>query len=243
MVEGVPKYIAVRDNLRARIDSMEANEQLPPEIELCKQYNVSRITLRHAVDNLITEGLLVREQGRGTFRASSIIPSYSQEVISDRAQGFYEQTYSNDAKIRIKVIENDVIHDEDAAARLGLDPVDELICLKRLRYVDDVLSRYSVLYLPASRFPKILTHDFSDESLSDFLLKAYAVQLVENEVSVHIENLCDRLAAVLNLEVGTPAITAYSTVKDKFGTIIAFGASVYAPNSGEIRFYLHSNAA
>lgn len=85
MVEGVPKYIAVRDNLRARIDSMEANEQLPPEIELCKQYNVSRITLRHAVDNLITEGLLVREQGRGTFRASSIIPSYSQEVISDRA--------------------------------------------------------------------------------------------------------------------------------------------------------------
>lgn len=138
MVEGVPKYIAVRDNLRARIDSMEANEQLPPEIELCKQYNVSRITLRHAVDNLITEGLLVREQGRGTFRASSIIPSYSQEVISDRAQGFYEQTYSNDAKIRIKVIENDVIHDEDAAARLGLDPVDELICLKRLRYVDDV---------------------------------------------------------------------------------------------------------
>lgn len=115
--------------------------------------------------------------------------------------------------------------------------------MKRLRYVDDVLSRYSVLYLPASRFPKILTHDFSDESLSDFLLKAYAVQLVENEVSVHIENLCDRLAAVLNLEVGTPAITAYSTVKDKFGTIIAFGASVYAPNSGEIRFHLHSNAA
>lgn len=95
----MPKYIAVRDNLRARIDSMEANEQLPPEIELCKQYNVSRITLRHAVDNLITEGLLVREQGRGTFRASSIIPSYSQEVISDRAQGFYEQTYSNDAKL------------------------------------------------------------------------------------------------------------------------------------------------
>lgn len=75
------------------------------------------------------------------------------------------------------------------------------------------------------------------------MLKAYAVQLVENEVSVHIENLCDRLAAVLNLEVGTPAITAYSTVKDKFGTIIAFGASVYAPNSGEIRFHLHSNAA
>ena len=75
MADGVPKYIAVRDNLRNRIDGMEANEQLPPEIELCKQYNVSRITLRHAVDTLIAEGLLVREQGRGTFRASEIIDS------------------------------------------------------------------------------------------------------------------------------------------------------------------------
>ncbi len=44
-------------------------------------------------------------------------------------------------------------------------------------------------------------------------------------------------------EVGTSVIAAYSTVKDKFGTIIAFGAAVYTPNSGEIRFHLHSNAA
>ncbi len=241
MAEGVPKYIAVRDNLRARIDVMEPNEQLPPEIELCKQYNVSRITLRHAVDTLISEGLLVREQGRGTFRAPAIISSRHQEFISDRAQGFYEQSYAADADIRMQVLENDVVHDEDAAARLGLKPTDELICLKRLRYVDGVLSRYSVLYLSASRFPKILTHDFSDVSLADFLFNAYAVQLVENDVSIHVEKICGSIAEVLNVEPGTPTIAAHSTVKDKFGSIIAFGAAVYTPNSGEITFHLHSN--
>lgn len=242
MVEGVPKYIAVRDNLRARIDSMEANEQLPPEIELCKQYNVSRITLRHAVDTLIAEGLLVREQGRGTFRAPEIINSRNKVFISDRAQGFYEQRYSRDSVITIKVLENDVVHDEDAAVRLGLKPTDELICLKRLRYVDGVLSRYSVLYLSASRFPKVLTHDFSEESLADFLLHAYAVQLVENEVSIYVENLCDSLATVMNVPVGTAVIAAQSTVKDNFGSKIAFGAAVYTPNSGEITFHLHANS-
>ena len=241
MADGVPKYIAVRDNLRARIDAMEPNEQLPPEVELCRQYNVSRITLRHAVDNLITEGLLIREQGRGTFRAPAIIRSQNQEVISDRAQGFYEQKYSSDAVICMKVLENDVVHDEDAAARLGLNSNDELICLKRLRYVDGVLSRYSVLYLSASRFPKVLTHDFSDESLADFLLNAYAVKLVENDVTVHVEKLCDSLSVLLDVEPGTAVITAHSTVKDKFGSIIAFGAAIYTPNSGEITFHLHSN--
>ncbi len=241
MADGVPKYIAVRDNLRSRIDVMEANEQLPPEVELCKQYNVSRITLRHAVDTLIAEGLLVREQGRGTFRAPEIINSRNKVFISDRAQGFYEQRYSSDSVITIKVLENDVVHDEDAAVRLGLNPTDELICLKRLRYVDGVLSRYSVLYLSASRFPKVLTNDFSNESLSDFLNKAYAVELVESEVSVYVEKLCGRLAIILNLEDGTPAIAAKSTVKDKFGAIIAFGAAIYTPNSGEITFHLHGN--
>lgn len=87
----------------------------------------------------------------------------------------------------------------------------------------------------------MLTHDFSEESLSDFLNKAYAVELVESEVSVYVEKLCGRLAMILDLEDGTPAIAAKSTVKDRFGAIIAFGAAIYTPNSGEITFHLHAN--
>ena len=49
MAAGVPKYITVRENLRQRIISMEPGKKLPAEPELCKQYNVSRITLRHAI--------------------------------------------------------------------------------------------------------------------------------------------------------------------------------------------------
>lgn len=88
MAEGVPKYIAVRDNLRQRAQAMYSGEQLPPEPELCDQYGVSRITLRHAVDDLIQDGLLVREQGRGTFRTAKQGES-QHEVISDHIRGFF----------------------------------------------------------------------------------------------------------------------------------------------------------
>lgn len=242
MADGIPKYIAVRNNLRQRIEAMDPEEQLPTELELCKHYNVSRITLRHAVDNLISEGLLIREQGRGTFRSPKIISSSNRSIFSDCAQGFYEHCASPESKIRVEVIENDVIKDEDAAIRLGLNPSDELICLKRLRYVDDVVAHYSVMYLSASRFPKVLTNNFNEETLSDFLFNAYAVQLVENEVKVRVERVCESMADILNLPVDTPALAASSIVKDKFGTIVTFGVAIYSPYSGEIKFNLHSQS-
>lgn len=242
MADGVPKYIAVRDNLRQRIDSMAPDEQLPPEVELCKQYNVSRITLRHAVDNLILEGLLVREQGRGTFRAKGIIYSHNREVISDRVQGFYRQSGEDNNSATYKVLENDVVNDADAASRLVLDSDTDLICLKRICYMDGVLSRYSAIYLNASRFPKILTNDFSTGSLSSFLFKTYAVSLTENEISIHVEKVCSRMAAVLEVQEGTPVLVAQSTVKDKFGSIVAFGIAVYSPSYGDIKFHLHSTS-
>ena len=66
-LSGTSKYVAVREHLLSRIVQMEAGTRLPPEPVLCEEYGVSRITLRHAVDGLIADGHLVREQGRGTF--------------------------------------------------------------------------------------------------------------------------------------------------------------------------------
>ena len=45
----------------------QAGDQLPPEDVLAREWNVSRATLRQAVSQLVTAGLVRREQGRGTF--------------------------------------------------------------------------------------------------------------------------------------------------------------------------------
>ncbi len=239
MTEGVPKYIAVRDNLRKRIDLMQSQEQLPTEFELCKQYNVSRITLRHAVDSLILEGLLVRIQGKGTFRAEKIVHSSNREVISDQIQGFYQNYFDNNVNVRIKVIQNRIVKDESAAHKLGLDEAEDLICVKRLKYVDNVLSNYTAVYLSASRFPKILNSDFSKQSLGDFLERVYAIKLYENDLLIRVEQLCDDISGFLHVEPKTPALTVESVVKDSFGSIIAFGVGIYTPNYGDIQFKMH----
>ncbi|MDF3129499.1 GntR family transcriptional regulator [Kiritimatiellaeota bacterium B1221] len=65
----VTPYTAIKTKLRNRILSGQFGPggQLTPEMELCRQFNISRSTVRRAISELVEEGLLVRHQGRGTF--------------------------------------------------------------------------------------------------------------------------------------------------------------------------------
>lgn len=239
MADGVPKYVAVRDNLRQRAQAMQPGEQLPTEPELCDQYGVSRITLRHAVDDLIQDGLLVREQGRGTFR-TDVERESKHEVISDHIRGFFRQQADLGNVVTTKVINNTTARNTKAAKQLGLEPDTELIRLERLRYVEGDLKQHVITFLPASRFMKVLDQDFSNQSLYEFLERNYAVRLVENDATVRVRALDTRMAWYFGVQDGTPVLEMDSTVIDEFGTTIAFGTTLHSPDSSEIAFVVRS---
>ncbi len=69
--EGVPVYVQIRESLRAEITGglLKRGEQLPSENELASKYNVSRMTIRESIEDLVDEGLLYRRHGVGTFVA------------------------------------------------------------------------------------------------------------------------------------------------------------------------------
>ncbi len=64
-----PKHKLVRDALakRIRTGAYAPGKMIPPEQDLCREFGVSRITVRQAMAGLVTEGLLKRHRGRGTF--------------------------------------------------------------------------------------------------------------------------------------------------------------------------------
>ena len=88
----LPLYQQLQRALRAAIDRriLESNDALPPERDLAEEFGVSRITVRKAIDGLVSEGLLVRRQGSGTFvrgrveKNFSLLTSFSEDM---RARG------------------------------------------------------------------------------------------------------------------------------------------------------------
>ena len=65
----VPLYRQLKDKILSDISSgkLAEGEKIPTEIELSELYNISRITVRNAVKELVAEGYLVKKQGKGTF--------------------------------------------------------------------------------------------------------------------------------------------------------------------------------
>ena len=69
MGNNVSKYEVIKRELLQKIESMEykPNQVLPSESELCEKYQVSRITVRRAVDELVKENKLYKIKGKGCF--------------------------------------------------------------------------------------------------------------------------------------------------------------------------------
>ena len=64
-----PLYFQLKNVLESKIHSQEfkENDRLPSELELCEEFNVSRVTVRHALSELMKAGLIYRDRGKGTF--------------------------------------------------------------------------------------------------------------------------------------------------------------------------------
>lgn len=241
-VEYRSKYEIVRDHLRERIAGLAPGDQLPPEPALCEEYAVSRITVRRAVDDLIRDGLLVREQGRGTFVVEPVLTQQVRETFADKVTGFYRQQVEEGREVTTEVLGNQIVKDPTAAAALGTDPDAELIALERLRYVNGFLHQHVVTFLSAARFPRILVHDFSSGSLFDFLELTYGVSLTRNDLLVRLEQGEGRIGDLLGTAGGETYLAIESTVFSD-DQPVAFGIARHTPRNSEIAISLRNAPA
>lgn len=90
-------YATVRQRLLDDIAQgvYQAGQQIPTENELCTQYNVSRITIRKAISDLVADGVLIRWQGKGTFVQSQKVENALLTVMVYR---FWRLTRQGDER-------------------------------------------------------------------------------------------------------------------------------------------------
>src|SRR3990172_8196825 len=88
----IPLHVQAKQALQEQIQrgAWKPGDLVPGEPDLCRQFGVSRTTVRQALAELTHVGLVVREQGRGTF----VAPPKLTESAAQRLSGFYEDMVS-----------------------------------------------------------------------------------------------------------------------------------------------------
>ena len=236
-VEAGPKYLAVREALRRRASALPEHTLLPPEPVLCAEYGVSRITLRRAVDGLVADGHLVREQGRGTYVTRPAIRHEYRESFVHRIAGFSSVMSEQGAQVGTKVLTQRVVPvPATVAGELSLDGPADVVELERLRSVDGEPNHVAHSFLPAARFPRAAEQDFSEGSLYEFLRQEYQADLAHARIVVDVGTADPGEADLLRIVAGSPLLVVRTTVRDSSGHPLVHSYSRLRPDVSQVEF-------
>ena len=166
-----PRYFVIEQALRERIATMSAGDPLPSDAMLCREFSVSRMTARNAVQRLAQEGLVDRVPGRGTFVAEP--PAHRQ---ADNLLSFSEQMRRRGQAASADHVDVDLrpATDEEAE-RLELPDGADVVVLQRLRLADRVPIAKEVAVLPGGLAGAIRSADWRTASLHALLVAAGVV--------------------------------------------------------------------
>lgn len=154
------KYVRVRDYIRSLVThELEPGDAIPSERVLCERFGISRMTVRQAVDALVVEGLLVREQGRGTFVAPAKLD------LEVRLTSFGEEMRRRGMEPSSVVLAAEpVAAAPDVADALEVLPGDTVHHLHRVRLADGEPMAIEQAWVPAHLAPGLLA-DGAPESV------------------------------------------------------------------------------
>ena len=171
----LPLHQQLYDLLRAKILSGEWKEgqMIPAEPELINQYGVSRIVIRQVLNRLVGDGLMFRQQGRGSFVSERRLEEGLSRIIS-----FTEDMHQRGLTPKTRILfKGSIPAHKDISEPLGIQPGEELVRLERLRLANDEPLSIEDSYLVQRYFPGILDEDFALVPLRQTLQEKFGVHI------------------------------------------------------------------
>lgn len=226
-------YTILRQQIKDR--NFDAQQPLPSEMQLAATYDVSRVTVRRALEMLEREHLIVRKHGVGTFAA----PDGPGEDSGSRVSGLVENLITLGLETTAKLLAFDADSPTPAvvAATLNLPPEARTIRIERLRLYKGKPLSVTKVYLPQSLAGRIREGDLDDRPVMRILeLSGIRAQRAEQTISAVPAD--DDAAAKLMVNIGAPLIRLRRTVYDEAGQPFEHQQGLYNPDQYEYHMML-----
>ena len=218
----VPLYLQIEEELKGEIASGEIGSlsRLPSENELTARFNVSRMTIRKALDRMVADGLLFRRAGKGTYVALPKI-----EHVASQAKSFSDSMQQHGLRSSTLVLSSGIVKAYGQMAnRLGVGSDEAVVFLRRLRFVEGEPMAIHQSYLPI-RWASILDRDLTG-SLTHILDDVGArVATVEDSVDAIVAVEDD--ARLLQIPPGAPLLHIRGVAKSADGAVVRYSEALY----------------
>lgn len=201
----LPLYQRLRDDMLARIAGGEwqTGVAIPTEIELTRLYGVAIGTVRKAVETLVADGMLERNQGRGTFIRR---PSFDSSLF----RFFRHQLKQGQPVVpQSRILERSLTPPPaSVTAALGLAKKAQTLRLERLRLVDGKPVLLEEIWLPQAPFAalmKVEVKDFPD-LLYPFYEERCGKVIASAQETLTVASADEDEARLLEIPAGQPVV-------------------------------------
>ena len=209
----VPLYQQISNDIQGKIKSgiYKEGQMLPSESKFCEIYNVSRVTVRSAIADLVDRELVVRKHGKGTFVTKKKIDSSLFHF-----EGFTTACKRNHVSTKTHVLK---LEEQKASTKdirlLQLNEGDTVIYLQRLRFANNIPVIIEHVCLPKKQYGFLLEEDLENKSLYSVLAEHTGINPEDNcNVSITIETSAatSEEARLLNIKNGMPLFVLKETI-------------------------------
>ncbi len=234
----LPCYYQVYIHLKNNIENntFERGQQLPSERLLSEQFQVNRFTVRRAIENLISEGLVYPVRRKGYFVRSKEI-----DVRIHKKTSYTQNMLSKNLLPRVEILEMQTIEPtEELIDLFGINKSNKVWSLYFLRYYNNIPMALSRCFLLYDRMPDLNLHFNNNRSLYNILNNSYGI------IPTRVGSVCeacsaDRKESKHLLVLGeAPLLKVTSTAVDQKGVYVEQSITKFRSDMVKIRIDLQN---
>lgn len=232
-----PLYQQIYEDIKGAIESgaYQVGERIPSESELSKEYSVSRITVRRAVENLCSDGYLSKKQGRGTFVGASRL--YRRLSQSREVRSFSSMCAESGAVQGARTLDRQIVPARPAEIEFfGIAEGSLLLYIHRLRTADGIPVLDENVFIPYDWARGLFTAPLEDRSIFDELFRVLGKRPVTSTVwTISAVRATTEQSANLQISAGDPLIYSTNYYVDEKGDPICIGRDYFVGSRYELR--------
>lgn len=216
----MPLYYQIVSDIKAKIEDgiLAPGDKLPTENALSKTYQVSRVTVRNALNALVDTKLVERQPNRGYF-----VAKIRDGITNHKGFSLYDDLktagFTPGSKIISMTTENCGSH---LASIFECEPEDLVIVIHRIRLADQVPFAEEINYLPSAIFEGINPWEMENRSLIEIMEAEFGVRIAYSMQTLKAKLPTREQKEMLELTSGSPQLSIRSKVYDKSGNVVKY---------------------